>query len=128
MEFPLDNLVLAGDDLELGIRTLSKSDKEYLGEWEEEETFYSTEKKDKIGMVKGEEKTQAVESLSHEDKKEQVKNHHKKNKEKDGLTSLFWVTIGCLLILGVLYYCYGLQKKEVGTGGRTIDSSKQAGL
>merc|ERR1719469_898480 len=53
-------------------------------------------------MVKGEEKTQAVESLSHEDKKEQVKNHHKKQqekKEKEGLTSLFWVTIGCLLIL-----------------------------
>merc|ERR1740139_1784552 len=82
-------------------------------------------------MIKGEEKTQAVETVSHEDKKEQVINHHKKKKEemeKGGLTSLFWVTIGCLLILGVLYYCYGLQKKEVGTGGRTIDSSKQAGL
>merc|ERR1719469_1520383 len=79
-------------------------------------------------MNKNEEKTQAVDTISHEDKKEQVKNHHKKQQEKDGLTSLFWVTIGCLVILGVLYYCYGLHKKEVGTGGRTIDSSKHSGL
>ena len=66
MEFPLENLRYAGDDMEQGIRTLSKAEKEYLGIWEDEKPFKQPKK-----VHKPEESDEAKkEKLDHKRKKE----------------------------------------------------------